>query len=165
MNGQEVIKIGVVSDTHGRPLPEQMLADFKTVDLIVHAGDLCSIRDLETLSCIKEVKAVFGNMDGEDIRSQLPEDVVFRCGNYSFGVYHGGGAPKQLLEKVRDHFKKKKLDAIIFGHSHEPMNEVVDGILFFNPGSPNDHFCASCCTYGVLDISEQGIQGRIIKVK
>ncbi|HOY10334.1 MAG TPA: metallophosphoesterase family protein [Candidatus Omnitrophota bacterium] len=159
------MKIGVVSDTHGRPLPPQMLRDFKTVDLIVHAGDVGSLEILRTLSSVQEVKAVYGNMDGEDVRKALPADLTVPCGDKVIGVYHGEGAPKLLLEKVQGRFKKIKVDVIIFGHSHEPFNEIRDGVLYFNPGTPNDRICASCCSYGILTVSDKGVKGQIIKVK
>ena len=159
------MKIGVVSDTHGRPLPRQMLQDFQTVDLIVHAGDICALKDIETLSAIREVKAVYGNMDGDDIRKVLPADLTIHCGDKVIGVYHGEGAPKHLLEKVQERFRKVRVDAVIFGHSHEPFNEVRDGVLYFNPGTPNDQICASCCSYGMLTVSDKSIKGQIIKVK
>ncbi|HPB67741.1 MAG TPA: metallophosphoesterase family protein [Candidatus Omnitrophota bacterium] len=159
------MKIGVVSDTHGRPLPPQMLQDFKTVDLIVHAGDIGSLETLKTLSALQEVKAVYGNMDGADIREEVPADMTISCGNQVIGIYHGEGAPKSLLEKVGERFRKTKVDVIIFGHSHESFNEVRDGILYFNPGTPNDRICASCCSYGILTVSDKGIKGQIIKVK
>ena len=159
------MKIGVVSDTHGRPLPRQMLQDFKTVDLIIHAGDICSVQDIEKLAAIRKLKAVYGNMDGDDVRKILPADLLIHCGDTVIGVYHGEGAPKHLLEKVRARFHGVKVDAVVFGHSHEPFNEVMDGILYFNPGTPNDNICAACCTYGILTVSDRGIKGHIIKVK
>ena len=56
----------------------------------------------------------------------------------------------------------KAVDAIIFGHSHVAMNAVREGILYFNPGSPNDKSAASC-SYGILTV-EKKISGRIIKL-
>ena len=57
------------------------------------------------------------------------------------------------------------IDVVMFGHSHEPLNEKNGGVLYFNPGSPNDKVFAPYCSYGILDISEKGIIGKIIKVK
>ena len=158
------MKIGVVSDTHSHPLPTQMLEDFKRVDFIIHAGDFCSLDVLDHLKKIKEVKAVYGNMDGTDLRQVLPRNQIVRCGKFSIGLFHGEGHPNGLLEKVRAEFENTKVDVIIFGHSHRTMNEEINGILFFNPGSPNDTVSAPYCSYGILDINDK-ITGKIIKVK
>ncbi|HOW36009.1 MAG TPA: metallophosphoesterase family protein [Candidatus Omnitrophota bacterium] len=158
------MKIGVVSDTHAKSLPAQMLEDFKGVDLILHAGDICSAQDFEQLKSVAEVKAVYGNMDGADMRQILPRSQVIQCGKFSIGLFHGEGAPATLMERVKAEFKDKKVDAIVFGHSHHPMNEVIDGILFFNPGSPNDKSFAPFCSYGILELDDT-IKGKIIKVK
>jgi putative phosphoesterase len=158
------MKIGVVSDTHSQELPQQMLDDFKDVDFIVHAGDICSPAALAQLEKIRPVKAVYGNMDSHDIRASLPQREILRCGNFSLGIFHGDGAPARLLETVRAHFKDVKVDAIIFGHSHHPLNERIDGTLFFNPGSPTDTVFAPYRSYGILEINDE-ITGRIVKVR
>ena len=159
------MKIGVVADTHSKNLPKQMLDDFKGVELIVHAGDFCSLDVLEHFKKLKEVRAVHGNMDEHNVRKELPRRQVFNIGPFVIGIYHGEGAPNQLLDKVKEEFKTEKVDAVIFGHSHRPFNEVVDNVLYFNPGSPNDTIFAPYCSYGILDLSGPRIQGQIIKVK
>ncbi len=157
------MKIGVVSDTHSRPLPVKMLEDFKKVDYIVHAGDFCSAEVLETFKKIKDLKAVYGNMDEPEVRKLLSRRQIITCREFSIGIFHGEGAPQTLLDKVADEFKHDKVDVIIFGHSHRAVNEMRDGILFFNPGSPNDTVFAPFCSYGMLDVGEK-IIGRIVKL-
>ena len=159
------MKIGVVADTHSKALPKQMIDDFLQVELIVHAGDFCSLDILERFKTIKQVKAVHGNMDEYAIKKFLPRRQIFKSGAFTIGVYHGEGAPDQVLDKVKEEFKTEKVDAVIFGHSHRPFNEVVDHVLYFNPGSPNDTIFAPYCSYGILDLSGPRIQGQIIKVK
>jgi len=158
------MKIGVVSDTHSLELPPQMLRDFEGVDFIIHAGDFCTTGILEALRKIKDVKAVYGNMDGQDLRKILPRRQVIKCGPFSIGIFHGEGNPQGLLECVKKEFKDTKVDVIIFGHSHKAMNEEIDGILYFNPGSPNDGVVAPYRSYGILEINGK-ITGKIIKVK
>ena len=158
------MRIGIVSDTHSRPLPQQLVKDFQSVDFIIHAGDFCEVADYETVKKIKEVKAVYGNMDSLEMRKILPRKQIFPCGKFMIGVFRGEGPAHTVLEKVRGEFEKDKVDAVVFGHSHEAMNEKINSVLFFNPGSPND-VCASYCSYGILEVSEKEIQGKIIKVK
>ena len=52
---------------------------------------------------------------------------------------------------------------LVFGHSHQPMNEIKDGILHFNPGSPTDKIFAPFNSYGILEINDK-INGKIIKI-
>jgi len=159
------MKIGIVSDTHSHKIPQQLLDDFKDVDLIVHAGDFCSTEDLKAFKRIKEVRAVYGNMDGLELRQILPERDIFQVGGLTVGVYHGHGAPERVLDFARAEFKKDKVDIVIFGHSHQPVNEVIDHILYFNPGSPNDVVRAPYCSYGILEIEDGKVSGKIIRIE
>ena len=159
------MKIGVVSDTHSHPIPKQLLDDFKKVDLIIHAGDFCAMDDLKLFRKIQTVRAVFGNMDGLELRQALPERDVFEVGGLTVGVYHGQGSPPQVLGFVKKIFKDDKPDIVIFGHSHQPLNETVDNVLYFNPGSPTDVVRAPYCSYGILDINNGKVAGKIIKVE
>jgi uncharacterized protein len=158
------MKIGVVSDTHSKVLPQKMLSDFKGVDLILHAGDFCGLETLQVLKRINEVNAVYGNMDGSDLRKILPKSRIIELGDIRLGLFHGEGAPKNLIDTVKAQFKGCKVDAIIFGHSHHPMNEMIDGILFFNPGSSTDQVFAPYQSYGILEINGKKISGRIVKI-
>ena len=91
------MKIGVVSDTHSHSIPKQLLDDFKTADLIIHAGDFCSTDDLNILKKIKEVRAVSGNMDGLAIRQILPVRDIFHLDGLTIGLYHCHGSPGKVL--------------------------------------------------------------------
>ena len=158
------MRIGVVADTHAQTLPKQMLEDFAKVDLIIHAGDFCSMDDVKALRAIKELKGVYGNMDSDDVRDAFPRQQIIKCGKFNIGLFHGEGSPKNLIERIKREFKNKDVDVIIFGHSHQPMNEVIDRTLYFNPGSPTDTIFAPYLSYGILELNEQ-ISGQIIKVK
>ncbi len=158
------MNIGVISDTHSRAIPPTVLKAFKTVELIVHAGDFCAQEDLQKLSAIKEVKAVFGNMDEPALVKKLPPKIIFDWHGFKIGVFHGEGAANRIVDSVSAQFKKDKVDVIIFGHSHKPMNERIQNVLYFNPGSPNDTIVAPYCSYGMLEIISGKIVGKIIKL-
>ena len=158
------MKIGVVSDTHSHLIPKQLLDDFKTVDLIIHAGDFCSVADLKIFKKIAKVRAVYGNMDGLELRQILPERDIFQVEGVAVGLRHGHGTPGKVLEFMKEEFKKNKVDVVIFGHSHYPVNETINGVLYFNPGSPNDSVRAPYCSYGILNIKDGTVSGKIIKV-
>ena len=160
------MKIGVISDTHlsdkTQELPEKILEDFKSVDMIIHAGDLIDLEVLEKLKAIcKNVKAVWGNMDPYEVKKKLPEKEFLKIGNYKIGVMHGYGHPDKLVGLLTSVFKDDNVDLIIFGHAHYSMNEKVGRILFFNPGSPTDKMFAPYNSYGIIEINDK-IEARII---
>ncbi len=159
------MKIGVVSDTHSHMLPQQMINDFKSADLIVHAGDFCSADDLKIFKNIGKVRAVFGNMDGLELRQVLPERDLFEVEGLKVGLYHGHGPSEKVFDVVKAEFKRDKPDIVIFGHSHCPVNEKINNTLYFNPGSPNDIVRPPYCSYGILEISNGMVSGKIVKVK
>jgi len=159
------MRIGVVSDTHSLDIPRQLLEDFKNTDFIIHAGDFCAKEDLEILKRVKEVKGVYGNMDGSDIRQVFSRREVFELEGVRIGLFHGEGPVQGLLDLVKDEFKDDAVDIIIFGHAHQPMNETIDNILYFNPGSPSDKVFAPYCSYGILELRDGKIKSEIIKVK
>ena len=158
------MKIGVVSDTHSIEIPKQVFTAFRTVDFIIHAGDLADAGTLKALQKIKEVKAVWGNADGSDVRKALPATLIIPVGKFKIGVFHGEGPGAKVLERVQKEFKGEKLDAVVFGHSHQALNEKIKGVLYFNPGNPNDTVSAPYCSYGILDVTDKGITGTIIKL-
>ncbi len=160
-----MIRIGVVADTHSRQLPAMMLKDFKSVDLIIHAGDFCELEDYQAFANIKEVKGVYGNMDSSAVRKILPRRQVFKIGAFQVGLFHGEGPPKTVLEKVKEEFAKDKVDIVIFGHSHQPYNQREGNVLYFNPGSPNDPVFAPYFSYGILEIANKDFSAKHIKIK
>jgi hypothetical protein len=159
------MKIGVISDTHSRRIPQQVLDDFKRVDLIIHAGDFCSGEDLKYFQKIKKVRAVFGNMDGADLRQILPERDIFEAEGLKIGIYHGRGSAEKILDVVKAEFKDDPVDAVIFGHSHQPFNKTINDVLYFNPGSSSDIVRSPYCSYGILKIEGGKISGEIIKLE
>ena len=137
----------------------------KKVDLIIHAGDFCSTAELKFFQRIKQVRGVSGNMDGLDIRQVLPERDIFEIEGLNVGLVHGYGKPENVLSSVMSEFEKDKVDIVIFGHSHHPVNDKIDNVLYFNPGSPNDYVRAPYCSYGMLEINNGSVTGQIVRIK
>ncbi|MBM3251292.1 MAG: metallophosphoesterase family protein [Candidatus Omnitrophica bacterium] len=158
------MKIGVISDTHipnrAQEIPEAIIQAFKSVDLILHAGDLVDLRVLESLKKIAPVRAVVGNMDHPDVVKILPKKDVIKIDNFRIGLIHGYGSPVGLEQRIKKEFEEK-MDVIVFGHSHQPVNEVKDGILFFNPGSPTDKIFSSLNSFGIIEVDDK-IRAKII---
>ncbi|MDY6893619.1 MAG: metallophosphoesterase family protein [Chloroflexota bacterium] len=158
------MKIGVISDTHVSRIDQlspQLIDTLQHVDLIVHLGDYTGIELLEGLKGLGNFQGVFGNMDPLAIRAELPEKDLMDVDGKRLGLIHGWGAPTGIHEKIKDSFKN--VNAIIYGHTHIATNEVIDGVLFFNPGSATGKLPALHKTCGILVI-EDSIRGEIITI-
>ena len=158
-------KLVVISDTHSKSLPEQLIDELKSCDLIVHAGDFCLLEDLENLRQYQEIKAVSGNMDDADITNELPDTLFFEVEGCNIGLCHGRGSKDQTIKILQKEFKSKKLDLLIFGHLHKTYEEKIGNTIYFNPGSPTDKVFASYRSYGVVTISDKGIDTKIVKLE
>ncbi len=174
------VKIGVISDTHiadpRQHLPPAVLCAFKQVDLIVHLGDIVSLRVIEELRSIcPQVMVVAGNMDQEEVRKKYPQKQILEILGYKIGLMHGAGPAGGLPELLSQAFSQDNCDLIIFGHSHKPMNERIGSVLFFNPGSATD-LCAAYNSYGIIELKKkvslpkppgqgrEGIEAKIIRI-
>lgn len=163
------MKIGVLSDTHiperAAGLPARMVEDLKGVDMIIHAGDLVEAGVLDALKTIcPNVVAVWGNMDPEGVKKTLRQKEIIKAGKFKIAVTHGHGSPRNLLEAVAEEFKNDRPDIIIFGHSHAPVNETRNGILFFNPGSATDKVFSQFNSYGIIELNDT-IVAKVVKLK
>lgn len=163
------MKIGVISDTHissgAEDLPQEIIEAFKGVDMIIHAGDLIDLSVLDKLKNIcGNVKVVCGNMDTPQAKKKLPEKEIIKAGNFKIGLMHGRGHPAGLIELLTNEFKEDKVDIIIFGHSHYPVNEKRGDILYFNPGSLTDKVFAPYNSYGIIEINDK-IKAKIVKMQ
>ena len=151
------MKIGVLSDTHllsAEELPQQIIEAFSEVDLIVHTGDFVMVDVLEGLRKLGEVKAVRGNMDCEELKKILPEKEILVIKGKQIGIIHGWGAPWGIENRIRGEFGRANV--ILYGHTHQANNEVIGGVLFFNPGQAKNSF-------GILQVDDD-VKGQIIKV-
>jgi uncharacterized protein len=121
------ILVGVISDTHGLLRPEAVDA-LRGVELILHAGDVGKPEVLDELRRLAPTFVVRGNVDHGDWASQLPVSKIVEVGGRSFYMLHDIG--ELDLDPPTAGFA-----AVIFGHSHQPLIETRDGVLFLNPGS------------------------------
>jgi len=162
------VRIVVISDTHllegSVKLPDKLLEDIKNSDMLIHAGDFIELKVFEGLKAIaKDIKAVWGNMDCEDLKKKLPEKEVFKAGKYKVGVMHGSGASGDMVQGLSAVFKNDDLDLVVFGHSHSAFNKKRGAILFFNPGSPTDRVFSKYNSYGIIEIADK-IKARIVRL-
>jgi putative phosphoesterase len=175
---KEEILIGLLSDTHvpqrTNALPESVIDDFinRKVDYVFHLGDFTSFdvygKLIETFGKDKVV-AVKGNMDFDSkIKEALPDTLEFKIYEFNVLLLHGMGGPNMIIKRL---IKKLDLlnsdyDIVIFGHTHRPVNEKHNGILFFNPGTttPIDNKFTVISSYGYLKISKDKIEPEIVYI-
>ena len=145
----ESLRIGLISDTHGL-LRNEVYAAFEGVDEILHAGDVGDPAILTELQVIAPVRAVFGNVDGWEIREDVPEKQEFERLGHKIAVVHGHqwGSPKvkDLVEAFHD------FSAVIYGHTHIPLIEKTAGPLLVNPGSAGHQRFGKPVTAAVLTL-------------
>lgn len=132
----------VLADTHmpsrARNFPAAVRVALGEADVILHAGDLASLAVLDELRAYAPVHAVYGNVDPPEVRAALPRDLIVPLGDYRVGLVHGDGISKSTLARARSAFAGERVDAVVFGHSHQSHLEWLDGRLYLNPGSPTD---------------------------
>ena len=119
--------IGVISDTHGLLRPEAASA-LAGVDHILHAGDVGEIGILDTLARIAPTTAIRENIDQSGPCAALPATEAIELGGALFYLVHA-------LADLDLHPKAAGIHAVISGHSHRPVINWKDGVLYLNPGS------------------------------
>ncbi|QTL98998.1 YfcE family phosphodiesterase [Iocasia frigidifontis] len=157
------MKIGVISDTHipskAKKIPDIVFDKFRDIDLIIHAGDITSQEVLDDLAVLAPVKAVYGNVDPPELCRGLPERLRIELNGYQIGVTHGHNLKGHIMERIAYVFPKA--DIIIFGHTHRPCNEVINGQLYFNPGSATDRRLQAKHSIGIITLHDR-IEREII---
>ena len=181
---QETTVVGVIADTHIpdktlRLLPEVFDTFINAgVSIIIHAGDISIPKVLRQLETIAPVKAVRGNRDW--LIPGLPKTRYLSLQGTTIGITHGHGNMQDYIKDKFlhltggysfDHYRQvvqkacPKAKVIVFGHSHVPENRWVNGILFFNPGTPRLRGNKHSPSVGLLTLSAGGkVQGEIINI-
>ena len=133
-------RIGLISDTHGY-LDESVFHYFAECDEIWHAGDFGGIELADQLASFKPLRAVYGNIDGQDVRIVHPEHQFFECEGMKVWMTHIGGYPGKYPAKVKETLLNYQPDLFICGHSHI-LKVIYDKNLHFlhlNPGAAGKH--------------------------
>ncbi|HJQ26640.1 MAG TPA: metallophosphoesterase family protein [Blastocatellia bacterium] len=154
------MKLGVISDTHG--LFDAAINDiFAGVDAILHAGDIGKLEVIKRLEAIAPVFAVEGNNDWfgayptERLEAWNGQRVLIR---HIFGELH------QLDQAAFKELETMRPDVLVFGHSHRPYQQQVNGTLLFNPGSAGPRRFTLPRTVGLLTLEPTSITAKIISL-
>ena len=129
-------RIGLLSDTHTF-IDEKILDFFKDCDEIWHAGDIGNIEIADTISDFKPLKAVYGNIDGQDVRTVYPKIQSFDCEEVKVLMTHIGGYPGKYEKEMKVLIEKMKPNLFISGHSHilKVIYDNKNELLHINPGA------------------------------
>jgi len=131
-------RIGLISDTHGF-LDESVFKYFKDCNEIWHAGDFGGITISEQLAIQSKlpVKGVYGNIDGQDIRTLFPEQLIFFCEKVKVMIRHIGGSPPNYNPATKKELSIHQPQLFISGHSHILKIMYDDRLhcLHINPGA------------------------------
>jgi uncharacterized protein len=131
------MKIGLLSDTHNW-LDDRVFHYFEECDELWHAGDIGSSIIATRLANFKPLRAVYGNIDGQDIRRSYPQNLHFTCEGLYVWMTHIGGKPSQYTPTILTTLQKKVPDILVCGHSHilcvmhDPQHSPL---LYLNPGA------------------------------
>lgn len=130
------MKIGVISDTHGWVDPA-VYEHFAGVDEIWHAGDAGNAEVIALLEAFKLLRAVWGNIDGFDVRKATKEYLFFRAGLKDVLMIHIGGYPGRYAPRALELIRELKPDIFVCGHSHiaKVIYDRSFGMLCINPGA------------------------------
>lgn len=129
-------RIGLISDTHNF-LDKSVFQHFKNVDEVWHAGDFGTMDVLKQLQDFKPFRAVWGNIDGPDIRQQLPEIAHFAIEGVGVLMIHIGGYPGRYSAVAKKALSLHQPQLFISGHSHilKVMYDPQFQCLHMNPGA------------------------------
>lgn len=181
-----MMKIGVIGDTHipalSPVLPARMAEVFRGLDIILHVGDICELYVLEEFQETYTLTfAVCGERDSEEARHYLDEKRTVRFGQRRVGMIHGHQFEAQqmggwrrlrrafgwrpdfaaLPEFLLEQFAGEDVQAIVFGHTHQPYVTVHGGVRIVNPGSALPG-AGRRPSVGILDVGKHSIAGRIV---
>ena len=149
-------RIGLLSDTHGflHPKTREFFNDCKE---IWHAGDVGNTSVLDDLSKISSVRAVYGNIDGKDIRMETQEHVFMTIEGVKIWMTHIGGYPGHYDKSVKERLQTNPPDVFICGHSHIcwilPDNKL--NMLYINPGAAGKYGFHAVRTMILAEIKEK----------
>jgi putative phosphoesterase len=151
----------MVADTHvpkrAKTLPRALYEAIDEADVVLHAGDWVDEATLDDLANrSRRLIGVYGNNDGEGLRSRLPEVARVELDGVRFAVIHETGPAAGREERMAREFAD--VDVLVFGHSHIPWHtSTAGGLRLLNPGSPTDRRRQPHCTY----LSAVAIDGEL----
>lgn len=135
-----MVRIGLLSDTHGY-LDERILFHLSTCDEIWHAGDIGSASVSDTLAALKPYRAVYGNIDGAELRRMHPLEQHFELEGFVIWMTHIAGKPGRYTAGIPALIRQRRPNILICGHSHicKVERDATNNLIYMNPGAAGVH--------------------------
>ena len=135
-----MVRILLLSDTHSY-IDNQILKFVEQADEVWHAGDIGDIKVTDTIKELKPLRAVYGNIDNAQIRTEFPLDNEFTVEGVSVYMTLIGGYPPKYNQRTREKLQLSPPDLYICGHSHilKVMPDRKLDLLHMNPGAAGKH--------------------------
>jgi uncharacterized protein len=146
--------VGLISDTHGLLRPEAVAA-LAGVDLILHAGDIGAVEVLTHLKAIAPVVAVRGNTDTGAWSRIVPETEITEVEGVRIYMLHD-------LHTLDRASAGKTCQVVVSGHTHKPVIEHRDGMLFVNPGSAGPRRFSLPLSVGRLVVDGSAVRAELV---
>ena len=129
-------RIGLLSDTHGY-WDDKYLHYFESCDEIWHAGDIGSLDLARRLAAFRPLRAVYGNIDGQDLRRLYPQTLRFTVEGAEVVMKHIGGYPGHYDASIRGSLFARPPQLFVSGHSHilKVQYDKTLQMLHINPGA------------------------------
>ena len=153
------MKLGLISDTHGF-LDPKLSRIFRGVDHILHAGDIGPDFLIAQLEAIAPVTAVLGNNDTSPC---FPLTQVVALGEVKLLVHHIV-LPRALTDELKTRVVKEKPDVVMFGHSHQKFDQVVNNVRFVNPGYAGKPKFGAERSVALMEVSGKKLEVRFVKL-
>ena len=153
------MKIGIISDTHDYFDPK-IPRLFDGVEHILHGGDVGKAAILFQLERLAPVTAVLGNTDSF---LDLRETETVTLAGKKFLLHHIIN-PRELAEPIKERILREKTDVVVFGHTHKPFCETIEGTLYFNPGYAGKSRFGMERTLAIMRLDEKGIRTEFLKL-
>jgi uncharacterized protein len=156
MKSGNALRVGIVSDTHGLLRPEAKIFA-GTCDYIIHGGDIGSQSILDELAALAPLIAVKGNNDRQAWAAHLPETEMIRVGGVFVYVIHD-------ISQIDIDPRAAGVQVIVSGHSHKPLIEQRDGILYVNPGSCGPRRFTLPISVGEMMVEGTKVRARTVEL-
>lgn len=151
------MKLGIISDTHGH-LDPRVENIFSGVDHILHAGDIGDPMIELELKAIAPVILVLGN---NDPGLSFKDTELLTLGGKNFLLHHIVN-PRALTHPLASQIHRQAVDAVVFGHTHKPFAETINGVFFFNPGYAGQPRFGAHRSVAILHLEPAGFRPEFV---
>lgn len=151
-----MMRIGIISDTHGLLRPEAVKR-LAGADHIIHARDIGAPEVVEGLRRIAPTTAVRGNIDAGEWAKDYPDTELVVLDGRTLYVLHN-------LNEIKLDPAASGFHVIISGHSHRPKIETKNGVLYLNPGSAGPRRFKLPIAVATLEFSDRALLPQILEI-